>query len=234
MSLQLDTIYNMDCLEGMKMIPDGSVDLVVTDPPYILETQGGGLYTQEDKQYVKELADIKDGFNEAVLDECCRVLKKINIYLWCSQKQIIPYLDYFVKKRGCNWNLLSWHKSNPVPACGNKYVTDTEFCLFFREKGVKIYGNFDTKATYFVHPINIEDKELWGHPTIKPLPFFQRHIINSSNGGDTILDPFMGSGTTAVAAIREKRHFIGFELDKGYYDKACKRIQCELSQPSLF
>ena len=61
------------------------------------------------------------------------------------------------------------------------------------------------------------------------------YIINASTKeGDTVLDPFMGSGTTAIACIREKRNFIGFELNKEYYDKACKRIQLEMAQPSLF
>lgn len=232
--IELNKIYNEDCLEGMKRIPDNSISLVVTDPPYILDNCGGGIYAQDDKRYVKELNDIKDGFNIKVLDECCRVMKKINIYLWCSQKQIPIYLDYFVRDRGCNWNLLSWHKSNPVPACGNKYLTDTEYCLFFREKGVKVYGDVNTKATYFVTPLNQRDKAKWRHPTIKPLSFFRQHIINSSLEGDTILDPFMGSGTTAIACIREHRNFIGFEMNKEYFDIANKRIQAERMQQSLF
>lgn len=161
-------------------------------------------------------------------------MKKINIYLWCSQKQIPLYLDYFVKEKGCNWNLITWHKTKPIPACGNKYITDTEYCLFFREKGVRIYGDTSTKGTYFITPLNTSEKNLWNHPTIKPTPFFQKHIINSSLKGDTVLDPFMGSGTTAIACIKEKRNFIGFELNKEYYDKACKRIQLEMMQPSLF
>ena len=61
------------------------------------------------------------------------------------------------------------------------------------------------------------------------------YIVNASTKeGDTVLDPFMGSGTTAIACIREKRNFIGFELNKEYYDKACKRIQLEMAQPNLF
>ena len=61
------------------------------------------------------------------------------------------------------------------------------------------------------------------------------YIVNASTKeGDTVLDPFMGSGTTAIACIREKRNFIGFELNKEYYDKACKRIKLEMAQPSLF
>lgn len=118
--MELNKIYNMDCLDGMRQLPDNCVDLVVTDPPYVIETSGAGIYKQADKQYVKELNNMKDGFSTQVLDELCRIMKKINIYFFCSQKQIIPLLDYFVKGKKCNWNLLTWHKTNPVPACGNK------------------------------------------------------------------------------------------------------------------
>ena len=232
--IELDKIYNMDCLVGMKDIPDNSVDCVITDPPYIIETQGGGIYTQEDKQYVKELNAIKDGFRTEILDELCRVMKRINIYLFCSQKQIIPLTDYFVTKRCCNWNLLSWHKDNPVPACGNKYLSDTEYLLFFREKGVKLFGNFDTKRTWFNTPLNQSDKEKWGHPTIKPLNIIETLVLNSTQEGGVILDPFMGSGTTAVACIKDNRHFIGFELNEDYYKKACERIWNEQRQLKLF
>ena len=64
--------------------------------------------------------------------------------------------------------------------------------------------------------------------------YLKKHIVKSSLQGDTVLDPFMGSGTTAIAAIREKRNFIGFELNKEYYDKACKRIKLEQAQLTLF
>jgi len=232
--LELDKIYCMDCLEGMKQIPDGTIDLCVTDPPYLIETQGGGIYAHEDKQYVKELNNIKDGFRTEILDELCRVMKRINIYIFCSQKQIIPLTDYFVTKRGCNWNLLSWHKTNPVPACGNKYLTDTEYLLFFRQKGVKLYGNFDTKRTWFNTPLNQADKEKWGHPTIKPLDIIRTLVFNSSVEGQTILDPFMGSGTTAIACIKEKRHFIGFEKDETYWKKSVERVKNEQRQLTLF
>ena len=137
-------------------------------------------------------------------------------------------------RRGCNWNLLTWHKDNPVPACGNKYLTDTEYLLFFREKGVKLYGTFDTKKTWFCTPLNQSDKARWGHPTIKPLGLIRTLVVNSSQEGGVVLDPFMGSGTTAVACIKEGRNYIGFELDKNYYEKACERIAVEQAELSLF
>lgn len=218
-------LYQGDCLEVMKNIEDGSVDLVVTEPPYEIATTGAGMYKQADKQYVKELNGMKDGFSEEVLDELCRVMKKINIYFFCSQKQIIPLLDYFVKKKKCNWNILSWHKTNPIPACGNKYLTDTEFILFFREKGVKVYGSFDTKRTWYATPLNQSDKKKYGHPTVKPLSILENLVVNSSQEGEVVLDCFMGSGSTGVAALNTNRNFIGIELDEGYFKIAQNRIE---------
>lgn len=220
----INKIYNGDCLELMKYLPNKSIDLVVTDPPYEIETSGAGIYKQADKQYVKELNFMKDGFSTEILDELCRVLKNINIYFFCSQKQIIPLLDYFVKGKQCNYNIISWHKTNPIPACGNKYLTDTEFILFFREKGVRVYGEFSTKFTYYVTPLNQKDKKLWGHPTVKPLHIVQNLIINSSKEGDLVLDPFIGSGTTAVACFNTGRNYIGFEKDSLFCGIAEKRI----------
>ena len=218
-------LYQGDCLEVMKNIEDGSVDLVVTDPPYEIATTGAGMYKQADKQYVKELNGMKDGFSEEVLDELCRVMKKINIYFFCSQKQIIPLLDYFVNKKKCNWNILSWHKTNPIPACGNKYLTDTEFILFFREKGVKVYGSFDTKRTWYATPLNQSDKKKYGHPTVKPLSILENLVVNSSQEGEVVLDCFMGSGSTGVACLNTNRDFIGIELDEGYFNIAQNRIE---------
>lgn len=213
-----------DCLELMKDIEDKSIDLIVTDPPYKIETSGGGLYTQSDKQYIKELTSMKDGFDPLILDEMCRVMKKINIYFFCSQKQIMQLLDYFVTKRKCNWNIISWHKTNPVPACGNKYLTDTEFILFFREKGVRIYGSYDTKRTYYATPLNQKEKKLYGHPTVKPVDILNNLIINSSIENDLVLDPFMGSGSTGVACKNTNRNFIGMELDENYFNIGKERI----------
>ena len=216
-------LYNGDCLELMKNIPDGSVDLVLTDPPYVIETKGGGICGKDGlvKQFKENhLDEMKNGFDTQVLDEICRVLKKINVYFFCSQKQIMPLLDYFVKEKKCNWNLLCWHKTNPVPACGNKYLTDTEYILFFREKGVKVYGEFDTKFTYYVTPSNQKDKKKYGHPTIKPIEILQNLIVNSSLENGSVLDCFMGSGSTGVACINTNRNFIGIALDKGYFDIA--------------
>ena len=193
--MDFDCIFNEDCLEGMRRMPDASVDCIVTDPPYELENQGGGFWSKNEdpaqntynargtRKGMDRLGDIKDGFDTAILDEMCRVMKRINIYIFCSQKQIQQYLDYFVTRRGCNWNLLSWHKTNPIPACGNKYLNDTEYILFFREKGVKVYGSYDTKRTFYVSLRNQEDNVRYHHPTVKPLQIIRNFVLNSTVEG---------------------------------------------------
>lgn len=237
--IELDKIYNEDCLEGMRRIPDNSIDLVVTDPPYEFvgnnEKYGsrgasGGL----GRYYYSELKNsgLIGGFEqETIMNELMRVMKKVNLYIWCSKEQIRWYLNFF---KEYNMELLAWHKTNPIPTCFNKYLSDTEYLLFFREKGVKLYGDFNTKKKYWLQEINMADKRMYGHPTIKPLNIIRTLVCNSSAEGDSVLDPFMGSGTTAVACIKESRHFIGFELNEEYYKAACERVKAEQAQLKLF
>ena len=230
MSDWINTIQLGDCYELIKNIPDKSIDLVITDPPYLLETDGAGMFGKKADNYggqryvMKNIDFMKDGIKTEILDELCRVLKKINIYIWCSQKQIPILYEYFVKRKKCNWNIICWHKTNPTPTCGNKYLTDTEYCLFFREKGVKVYGEYSTKRTFYVTQKNLEDKKLFQHPTIKPLDIIKNLIMNSSVSGDIVLDVFSGSGTTCVAAKEMGRKYIGMEINKEYCEIARNRI----------
>lgn len=241
--MTLDTISHCDCLEGLRGLPSESVDLVITDPPYVIGNTGGGFWSKaaEGNHYnargtrkgMDRLGDIKDGFDTAILDELCRVMKKINIYVFCSQKQLRQYLAYFVDGKRCNWNLLTWHKTNPIPACGNKYLNDTEYILFFREKGVRLYGSYETKRTYYTTLRNQQENVEYGHPTVKPCHIIQNFIENSSQLGGVVCDPFMGSGTTAVAALRSGRHYIGYEVNEKYYTRSIERIEREQKQQQI-
>ena len=103
-------------------------------------------------------------------------------------------------------------------------MPDTEYIVFIKESGVPLYGTAATKRKYYVTPTNVKDKRKWGHPTIKPLNIVQNLIINSTQEGGVVLDPFIGSGTTAVACIRTGRNYIGFELNTEYYGVCKKRI----------
>lgn len=227
--MQVD-LYNGDCLEVLKNIPDNSVDLVVTDPPYMMTCGGGGgAFGKDKRSYHTEIDPLTKNFNLDVLDELVRILKKVNIYIWCSKDQLRQYIDYF-EDIGCKTDLLCWHKTNPTPTCNNTYLSDTEYLLFFREKGAKVYGNYHTKKKYYVSPTNKDDKKLFGHPTIKPVNIIENLIINSSSENDIVLDCFMGSGTTGVACINNNRDFIGIEIDEGYFKIAENRINEAKSQ----
>ena len=228
--MDYDYIECGDCLELMKQLPDKSIDLIVTDPPYDVHAgKGGGCFGN--RASFTDIEFMSDGFSETVLDELCRVMKKINCYFFCSQKQLLHLIKYFAVNKNCNWNLLTWHKTNPVPVCSNKYLSDTEYVLFFREKGVKVYGEYNTKFTYYVTPLNQKEKKMYGHPTVKPVDILQNFIVNSSLENDIVLDCFMGTGSTCVAAVNTGRHYIGFELLPEYFNVACKRLdEVEKSQ----
>ena len=213
-----------DCINLMNKLPDNSIDLVVTDPPYDVHAgKGGGAFGN--RSSFQEIDFMSNGFDKSILDELIRVMKKVNIYIFCSQKQIPLLINYFSVENKCNWNLLTWHKTNPVPACKNKYLSDTEFIFFAREKGVPILGEYKTKKTYYVTPLNTKEKKLYNHPTVKPQEILENLVINSSNENDIVLDPFMGSGSTGVAAVNNNRRFIGFELNDDYIETAKERIE---------
>ena len=175
--------------------------------------------TTKFNNYANELLGLKDGFDLKILDLLVTKMKKINIYIYCSKRQVKELLEYFINRK-CNYEILTWHKMNPSPLTNNIYLPDTEYIVFAREKGVRLYGNYHTKRKYYISGVNQADKKKWKHPTIKPLPFIENHIINSSNEGDLILDCFAGSGTTLVGAINQNRNFIGFEINKKYYEIA--------------
>lgn len=221
--LKTNEVYNMDCMEGLKLLDDNSIDLVVMDPPYLLNINKVKKTTTFNK-YANDLIELKNGFDLKVLDILIKKMKKINIYIYCSKRQVKDLLNYFSDKN-CNHEILTWHKENPSPLINNNYLPDTEYILFFREKGVRLYGNYHTKRKYYISGTNQKDKKKYKHPTIKPLKLIEYHIENSSKEGDVVLDCFAGSGTTLVGAINKNRNYIGFEIDKNYYEIAKRRIE---------
>ena len=104
-------------------------------------------------------------------------------------------------------------------------MSDTEYILFFREKGVKIFGTYKSKSKYFITEKNLSDKKMYHHPTIKPLNIIKTLIDNSSRENDIVADFFVGSGTTAVASKILNRHYIGFEINKQHYETSKKRLK---------
>lgn len=198
--IQPNNIYLMDCLEGMRNLPDKSVDLVVTDPPYsFVDDHGGGAFgtcrgKAKDKQgrkYHTELAPMSKGITNEYLDQMCRVCKIPYIYIFCSKDQLPQFLNY-AKNHKFYFDVLCWHKSNPIPTCCGKYLSDTEYIVLMRGKGTKILGSYETKRKFYVTKLNTADKRKYGHPTCKPVHILKNFIINSSQENDIILDPFMG------------------------------------------
>lgn len=223
-------LYNEDCYEGIKKIPDKSVDLVYIDPPYQYDGKMGKRLLQQNKivqETQEQVLELSNGINESLFEELCRVMKYIRIFIWCNNEQIIDYMNYFVNKKNCDYKVLVWQKSNPMPLYAKRFLDDIEYCLFFCEKGKQKFSGIDTLENSFKvysAPINIKDKELYKHPTIKPLQCVKNHIEKVLNGGGVCLDCFMGSGTTGVACKELGIDFIGFELDKTYYNIAVDRI----------
>jgi site-specific DNA-methyltransferase (adenine-specific) len=232
-----------DSFEILQNIPSGSIDLIVCDPPYFLETTGGGGSVNTIKKLDASLKDLKknqditEGYDiDAFADIVDRLQGgNINAYFWCNKAQIPDYFRAYVDRLGCKFDILTWHKVNALPTYSNKYLSDTEYCLYFHKgKGKTSPQSYDDAKTYWFEPINHKDKKLYGHPTIKPLHMIERLIRNSSKEGDVVLDCFMGSGTTGVACYNLNRKFIGIEIDDNYYNIAKSRLDEAKATQTLF
>ena len=189
--MELNKIYLGNAYELIKEIPDHSVDLIVTDPPYLIENleqktkHPTGMFKGRGANYVAQMSETKlgDGINLSILDDLVRVMKKINIYIWCNKEQIYDYLTYFVKERKCNWEMIIWAKDNPPPFLNGHYLKDKEYCLYFWEKGVKVKPTYETGKTVYLTKTNVSDKNDFGHPTIKDINIIENLIKNSTGGG---------------------------------------------------
>lgn len=222
-------IYNEDCYKAIKDIPDKSIDLIITDPPYLIEnTNAGGnsKLSSSIQNMNDELANgiLTEGIKIEILDDFMRIMKFPNIYIWCNHKQIPMYLDYFVTQKGCSFDIIIWNKTNAMPLFNNKYLTDKEYCLYFRKGAYCNPQSYEEAKTVYYQPINIHDKDKFSHPTIKPKNIIENLIKNSSKEFDIVFDPFIGSGTTAICAKSLNRNFLGFELDRKWYKVASDRL----------
>lgn len=227
--MEIDNIYLGDSYKLIKEIPDKSIDLIVTDPPYVgrfEKKHPTGIFNYRTIKYNNDIinAKIDNGFDLSLLDEFVRVMKKINIYLWCNKNQIYDYLTYFTKERNCSWEMIVWAKDNPLPFCSGHYLIDKEYCLYFWEQGAYVNPTSKTGKTVYVTHINLEDKKKYGHPTIKPIKIIENLISNSSVKGGVIFDPFSGSGTVAVACKNLDRHYIAFEINEKFYRTSLERL----------
>ena len=257
--IELDTIYNEDCLQGMQRIPDSSVDCIICDLPYGVlnsESEGGSW-------------DAVIPF-EPLWEQYRRITKPTAAIVLFAQGMFTANLMHSNPKMW-RYNLI-WKKGDRVSGFLNAYkmpMRNHEYICVFYDKlptynpqmrkgfpnhtrghgGGKLkngcYGKFDpwgrseviTDEKFPLSIIDIEkehDVNKQFHPTQKPVDLLRYLVLTYTNEGDTVLDNCMGSGTTAIACIKERRHFIGFELSKEYFDKAVRRIKAEQSQLTLF
>ena len=222
--VELDKIYFGNAYELIKQLPDKSVDCVYTDVPYQMQSggKGGGAFGDRIHKLIRQdMKNIIDGFDYSLLDELVRVMKRINIFVWCNKQQILDIANYF---KDYSMEILVWAKDNPTPFTNNLWLPDLEYCLYFRDSDVRLNDGYNLKSKWFNSPINKGDKDDYGHPTIKPIELVKRHIAHATQENDIVLDPFMGSGTTAVACKELNRRFIGYEINEEYWKIANDRL----------
>ena len=257
--IEIDRIYNEDCLEGMKRIPDESVDAVICDLPY------GVLNKQSEGGSWDSIIPL-----EPLWEQYKRVTKPNAAIILFAQGMFTAQLMMSNPKMW-RYNLV-WDKVLKTGFLNSKRMPlrqHEDICVFYKmlptynpqmtkcephkrnhTKGNgqhrevnRCYGSYVETPTIISDEkfptsiISIPKQHIVGksyHPTEKPVSLIQWLIRTYSNKGDIILDNTIGSGTTAIAAIREKRHFVGFELNEKYYKIANKRIKEEQNQPTLF
>ena len=224
-----------DCLELMKDIPDGSVDLVVTDPPY-LHVKGGmkskkfNTGTWKSNSYMNvSMSDFGEKQIELFLDSAIPKMKKVNMYVFCSKLQLVFYFNYLYKHKKLKYDLLIWDKQIMRMKSSKFHTSDIEYIIRIYESGVSLNKILTTDLSksdinYYLKRQSAQQPK-GEHGTMKPVELLQRVIKVSSNENDIILDPFMGSGSTGVACQNTNRNFIGFELDETYFNIAKERLE---------
>jgi len=220
-------VYFEDCVEGMReRLDDDSVDCVITDPPYGIDYDATHHEGIEDEHYAPSIEGDKIEDTVALwhdfLAEVARVVKPGgHVYCFTANNRI-PELQPAVEKH-LNWkNKLVWVKNNKTisPQSDDNYMWGYEevFYAVNGEDGRSLNGWPNNVLEYD----GVESGE-YDHPTMKPVPLISALMRNSTTEGDRILDPFMGSGTTAVAAIQNNRDYIGFEIDEDNYRDVIER-----------
>lgn len=218
------TLYLGDCRE---ILPDiGPVDAVVTDPPYEIATSGGGIF-RRDRDCMDRIAaaGIDQGFDHDVLI----ANGAASVVVFCHNDQLdrlLPWLSAHFEK----YVVCAWHKSNPMPVANKHYRPDTEFYVHAWNRGGHPVGDLQQLGRYIVGPVGQPHES--GHPTVKPAVVMSKVITNTA--GAIILDPYMGTGSTGVAAVRQGRRFIGIEHDPTWFDWACRRLSEAQQQYDLF
>lgn len=231
-------LINGDCLVSMEGIADGSVDLLLTDPPYNL-----GLFMQERATNLRRMrenyfgaagwdnlgADDWAESMDSLFGEAARVVRKGGALIVFMAVIKLETLIGLAQKHGFYYKTTgTWHKLNPMPRNMNlHFINSTESWVYFVNDAKTGTFNNDGKALhdFFESPVTPKsEKEFGKHPTQKPVELMDYFVKTLTNPGEVVLDPFMGSGSSGVSAKGLGRKFIGIELDENYFDIAMQRM----------
>ena len=230
-------LYLGDCLEILPTLEAGSVDAVITDPPYLMNKTSGSMTSvgMQDKWRGQLRAGDKTAniahqlpFSEWFPLVYQALPERAHVYTFVNDKNLRSALNAAIGAGFSLHNVLVWSKNNKTPS--RYYMKSCEFVLFLR-KG-KSFPIADYASSQLLEFDNVRGIEKV-HPTEKPPELLAHLIKNSTTEKATILDPFMGSGTTGVACVQTGRNFIGIEIDPDYYAIAEKRIAEAQMQPML-
>ena len=241
------TIYNENAFIVMRKIldkyPQGRFDMIFVDPPYFLSNNGftcqnGAMVSVNKGQWDKSkglFADLE--FYEEWLRLCYALLKPNGTIWVCGTFHNIYLIGFLMHTIGYHLlNNITWEKPNPPPNLSCRFFTHSTETLIWAKKNKKAKHTFhyalmkeqnnnkQMKCVWQIAPPQKEEKRLGKHPTQKPVALFERCIQAATNVGDLIFDPFMGSGTTGVAAIKHNRYFCGCELEKDFFELAKGRL----------
>ena len=224
-----------DCYEIIPTLPDNSIDLVITDPPYDFNGQvsGGGMFSTKNKERYgrkREVAMLKElevldsvKFVPSVfLDLIKPKLKRFYGYFFCNKTLVAEYIGW-ANKNKFSYDILTLEKKNPVPAHSTHHVSSLEYIVLIRDKGTYFQGSGLNPDDYKKTFVTYCQKRI--HPAEKPVEFLERFVRTSYPENGVILDPFMGSGSTGIACLNNKRDFIGIEKNEGYFNLASERIK---------
>lgn len=231
-----------DAFEYLKSLPDKSIDVIATDPPYFLSNGGisnsGGKQVSVNKGEWDEKGDMDvEAFYNKVLEESYRVLKDDGTLWIFGSMHNIYIIGYLLPKVGFKiLNNITWQKSNPAPNLSKRMFThSTETILWAKKKDGKQLFNYDhmrelnnhkqMKDVWTTSTITKSEKRFGKHPTQKPLAVMIRLLEASTNNKSLVLDPFVGSGTTAVAGKFLNIRVIGVDSEEGFLDIAKHRIE---------
>ena len=229
-SLELNRIYQMDCIDGMRLLPDDCVDLVIADPPYGIDFHSNHRKKSELKTTRGIYNDGTDNneFLAAVLSEVNRVLKPNSHIYWFTRWDRIalqqPLIErYFKLKNSLVWMKNNWSMGDLTGAYAGQYES-----ILFAQKGRRKLNEVDGKRRHSdVLQFDRVPANKLRHSHEKPAGLIEFLIRKSSIEGEVILDPFCGSGTTAVCARRLRRNFITFEVEPQFIEIANKRLDDE-------